>query len=68
MYFINFQKEVMANNDENMLKAYLTYYAQLARGMKTEVIIYKKSIQGIGKSTETDFLFKYVLKLNSFNI
>jgi hypothetical protein len=60
MYFINFQKEVMANNDENMLKAYLTYYAQLARGMKTEVIIYKKSIQGIGKSTETDFLFKYV--------
>jgi len=29
-----------------MLQAYLKYYSQLARGMKTEVIIYRKSGEG----------------------
>ena len=50
----------MCNNDETMLEAYLKYYSQLARGMKTEVIIYRKSGEGTGKSTETDFNMNYL--------
>ncbi len=54
-------KEISCNNDDELFKSYMTYYAQLARGMKTEVIIYRKSpIQGFGKSKETDFIMKYV--------
>ena len=58
--YINYLKEIMCNNDEIMLDAYLKYYSQLARGLKTEVIIYRKSGQGVGKSTETEFFINYV--------
>ena len=54
-------KQVSCYNDDEMFKAYITYYAQIARGMKTQVIPYRKcSVQGFGKSKETDFIFKYV--------
>ena len=53
-------REILCNNDEVMLNAYLKYYSQLARGKKTEVIIYRKSTEGTGKSTETDFIMNYV--------
>jgi len=58
--YISYLKEIMCNNDETMLEAYLKYYSQLARGMKTEVIIYRKSGEGTGKSTETDFNMNYL--------
>lgn len=58
--YISYLKEIMCNNDDKMLDAYLKYYSQLARGIKTEVIIYRKGGEGWGKSTETDFIFKYV--------
>ena len=58
--YINYIKEIMCNNDDVMLDAYLKYYSQLARGKKTEIIIYRKSGEGTGKSTETDFIMNYV--------
>ena len=58
--YISYIKEIMCNNDDIMLDSYLKYYSQLARGKKTEVIIYRKSIEGTGKSTETDFIMNYV--------
>ena len=58
--YISYIKEIMCNNDEVMLDAYLKYYSQLARGKKTEIIIYRKSGEGTGKSTETDFIMNYV--------
>ena len=58
--YIGFLKEIMCNNDDEMLDAYLKYYAQLARGKKTQVIIYRKSGEGWGKSTETDFIREFV--------
>lgn len=61
--FLDFQKEIMANNDQLMFEAYIKYYAQIARGMKTEIIIYRKGEQGIGKSTECDFMFNHVFGL-----
>lgn len=54
-------KQISCNSQEDIYNAYVKYLAQLCRGMKTEVIIYKKGEQGIGKSTETDFLINYVL-------
>jgi hypothetical protein len=54
-------KQISCNNQNDVYDAYVKYLAQLCRGMKTEVIIYKKGEQGIGKSTETDFLINYVL-------
>ena len=58
--YISYIKEIMCNNDNDMLDAYLKYYSQLARGKKTEIIIYRKSGEGTGKSTETDFIMNYV--------
>jgi hypothetical protein len=58
--YISYLKEIMCNGDDIMLDAYLKYYAQMAKGIKTEVIIYRKSGEGWGKSTETDFIFNYV--------
>ncbi len=54
-------KEISCNNDNNLYLQYEKYIAQLCRGIKTEVIMYRKSREGIGKSTETEFLMKYVL-------
>lgn len=53
-------KEISCDNNELLYSAYKLYLAQLCRGIKTEVIIYKKSAQGTGKSTETEFLMNYV--------
>ena len=54
-------KEISCGNNEEFYDAYIKYLSQLCRGIKTEVIIYKKSMQGCGKSTESDFLMNYVL-------
>ena len=54
-------KEISCNNNEELFKAYVKYLSQLCKGQKTEVIIYKKAIEGIGKSTESDFLMNHVL-------
>ncbi len=62
--FLAMMKELSCNNNEDMFKAYILYYAQLARGKKTEVIIYRKTPQeGVGKSTETDFIMEFVFGL-----
>ena len=54
-------KEISCSNNEELFTAYVKYLSQLCRGQKTDVIIYKKSEQGVGKSTETEFLMNYVL-------
>ena len=54
-------KEVSCDEDEEIYLAYEKYLAQLCRGIKTGGCIYKKGIEGIGKSSETDFLMQYVL-------
>ena len=58
---LNMIKEISCNNNDELYNAYIKYLSQLVKGIKTEVIIYKKSEQGTGKSTETDFLINYVL-------
>ena len=54
-------KDVAGGGDDERFDKYMIYYGQIARGMKTDVIIYRKSyVQGIGKSTETSFVVDYV--------
>ena len=54
-------KEISCNSDELLFEAYKKYLSCLCHGKKSEVIIYKKSCQGTGKSSETEFLMNYVL-------
>jgi hypothetical protein len=54
-------KLISCDSNEELFDAYKKYLSQLIKGQKTEVVIYKKSEQGTGKSTETDFLINYVL-------
>ena len=61
---LDFINEVSCCNNKEMFLSYLKYLATLCRGKKTEVIIYKKSIEGTGKSTESKFLMKYVFGKN----
>lgn len=57
---IDMIEEISCYGKKDMLEAYLKYLATICRGKKSEVIIYKKSGEGYGKSTETDFLINYV--------
>lgn len=57
---LDFINEVSCCNSKEMFSSYLKYLATLCRGKKTDVVIYKKSVEGTGKSTESEFLIKYV--------
>jgi len=58
---LNMIKVISCNSNDELFEAYIKYLSQLVKGQKTEVVIYKKSEQGTGKSTETDFIINYVL-------
>ena len=58
---LEYIKEITCNNDSIFYEAYLKYLSQVCKGEKPQVIIYKKSEEGTGKSTESDFLINYVL-------
>ena len=54
---LNMTKELTCNDDERLFELYLVYLAKIARGQKTEIVMYRKTAtQGVGKSTETNFL------------
>ena len=61
---LDFINEVSCCNNKEMFDSYLKYLATLCRGKKTDVIIYKKSVEGTGKSTESEFLMKYVFGMD----
>ena len=50
-------RELTCNDDKRLFELYLVYLAKIARGQKTEIVMYRKTAtQGVGKSTETNFL------------
>ena len=61
---LDFINEISCCNNKEMFDSYLKYLATLCRGKKTDVIIYKKSVEGTGKSTESNFLMKYVFGMD----
>ena len=58
---LEFIKEVWCDNNVGQLKYLLKWHSNLLKGKKNSSIIYVKSIEGVGKSTFTDFFIKYVL-------
>ena len=57
-------KEINCSGDEAFYTAFLKYLAQIVKGEKKEVIIYQKlRMEGIGKSTLTEFIRQFVLGL-----
>lgn len=61
---LDFILEITSNNDKYMFDCIIKWYAQVCRGVKTQVILYKKAHQGVGKSTESDFILQHVLGHN----
>eukprot|EP01039_Chlorochromonas_danica_P011458 gene11458-12813_t len=56
-----FMKEVWCDNNDAQMKYILKWFASLLKGKKNQSIMYVKSIEGVGKSTFTDFFIEYVL-------
>lgn len=56
-----FIKEVWCDGNKEQLQYLLKWFASLLKGYKKQSILYVKSIEGVGKSTFTDFFIKYVL-------
>ena len=58
---IGFLKEIWASNNEMQFQFIIKWIAKMARGGKNQSVLYLRAEQGIGKSTFTDFLYKYVI-------
>ena len=59
---LDFVKTVWADGDDKVYEYLLNWFANVAQGKKNDSILYLKSItQGIGKSTLTQFISKYVI-------
>ena len=60
-YYKDINYPIVINEMFNLYDAYIKYLSQLCHGLKTDIIIYKKSEQGTGKSTESEFIMNHVL-------
>ena len=58
---LGFIKEIWASNNEKQYQFIIKWFANMARGGKNQSVLYLRGEQGIGKSTFTDFLRKYVI-------
>lgn len=61
---LSYLKEVWANSDDDMYKYLLNWLSTMVKGGKNKSCLYLKSIEGVGKSTLTDFLRDYVMGLD----
>lgn len=62
--FFKYIFEVLANCKQDHYEYYLNWIANICQGNKNDSCIYQKGPEGIGKSTLTDFLIKYVFGNN----
>lgn len=58
---LSFLKEVWCDNNEDQFKYLLNWYSEVLKGKKNQSILYVKSIEGVGKSTFSDFFIEYVM-------
>ena len=59
--FMNYIKDVLANNNNESYEYLLKWYSNAVKGNKNDACLYMKGEQGIGKSTICDFLKEYVV-------
>eukprot|EP01040_Poterioochromonas_malhamensis_P006082 gene6082-6544_t len=59
---LKFLKEVWVDNNEEAYKYVLKWFSNVIKGNKNKSILYVKcTVQGVGKSTFTDFFIEFVL-------
>lgn len=58
--FLDYIKTVLANNEEDAFQYLLKWTANAAKGIRNNVALYLKGLEGTGKSTYFEFLRKYV--------
>ena len=58
---LDFFKEVWAYGNEESYEYILNWFSNMAKGNKNETVMYLKAMEGIGKSTGTSFIMKYVI-------
>jgi hypothetical protein len=58
---LNYIKEVLASNNEDGYQYLLKWFSNMMKGGKNDCCLYLKGIQGIGKSTISEFLKDYVI-------
>jgi len=58
---LGFYKEVWSNDDKDMYEYIIKWITKMIKGGKNNSIIYLKTIQGVGKSTGSDFLINHVI-------
>ena len=61
---LKYLKEIWANNNDTQYTYLTKWFANMTRGNKNQAILYCKAIQGVGKSTFTDFIMDYVIGPN----
>lgn len=58
---LKLMKEVWANNDKEVFTYIVNWFSNMAKGNKNQSILYLKGVQGIGKSTITEFMTNNVI-------
>lgn len=58
---LDFFKEIWAYGNEESYEYILNWFSNMAKGNKNETVVYLKAMEGIGKSTGTSFIMKYVI-------
>ena len=58
---LDYVKTIWASGNQDQYTFIIQWFANMARGGKNQSILYLRSDEGIGKSTFTDFIMKYVI-------
>jgi len=58
---LDYLKIVWASRNQDQYEFILKWFANMARGGKNQSVLYLRSEEGVGKSTFTDFMMKYVI-------
>jgi len=58
---LSFILEVLANNEKDVYEYFLNWYSNVCKGKKNDSVLYLRGVEGIGKSTITDFMREHVL-------
>lgn len=53
--------DVWANNNKDMFNYIISWLSDMVKGKKNQSCLYAKSIEGVGKSTLTEFISEYVI-------
>ncbi len=59
--FMDYMLEVLASSDKKVFEYLLKWYASVCQGKKNDALLYFKGIEGIGKSSMSEFFIEYVL-------